>query len=80
MFCHQLCSATELWYMSSSNTCRNLFIDLLTYKRNTYQFNIPENIQEYLDSILEKIDKIDSYDYVYFIFIDFEIFAIKSSC
>jgi hypothetical protein len=66
--------------MSSSNTCRNLFIDLLTYKRNTYQFNIPENIQEYLDSILEKIDKIDSYDYVYFIFIDFEIFAIKSSC
>jgi hypothetical protein len=35
--------------------CRNLFIDLLTYEGNTYRFNSPGNIQEYLDRIIEKI-------------------------
>ena len=33
---------------------RNLFIDLLTYEGNTYRFNIPVNIREYLDRIMKK--------------------------
>jgi hypothetical protein len=40
---------------NGATLCRNLFIDLLTYEGNTYRFNIPKNIQEYLDRIMEKI-------------------------
>ncbi|ONM39550.1 hypothetical protein ZEAMMB73_Zm00001d043978 [Zea mays] len=40
--------------MDGATLHRNLLIDLLTYEGNTYRFNIPVNIREYLDRIMEK--------------------------
>ncbi|AQK78898.1 hypothetical protein ZEAMMB73_Zm00001d035351 [Zea mays] len=40
--------------MDGATLRRNLLIDLLTYEGNTYRFNMPVDIREYLDRIMVK--------------------------
>jgi hypothetical protein len=46
----------NIFFQDCATLRRNLLIDMLTYKGNTYRFNMHGNIQEYIDRIMEKID------------------------